>query len=372
MAFGVAVGVFAALLIFTYFNGMSSARAQRDGERLITLHDRGVSTAFMTSAATIEEALKSAHIELDEHDAVEPERSEKLVAAEYQVNVYRARPVIVVDGALRKKVLTPYQSAERIVSDVNIELHPEDITQVTRADDILQSGSSLQLEITRATPFNFTLYGNESVARTQAKTIGAMLKEKAITLGENDRVSPSADVVLSEGMAVRVWREGKQTITVDEAVDFAVEKIQDADREVGYKEIKTPGEKGERSVTYEVVIQDGKEVSRTEIASVVKREAKKQVLIVGTKFSNTFSGSFAEALARLRSCEGSYTSNTGNGYYGAYQYDIATWGGYKGYANASLAPPAVQDQKVWETYQRRGWQPWPSCRISQGLQDIYR
>lgn len=369
---GAAVGVFAALLIFAYFNGSPSVRAQREGERLITLHDRGVSTAFMTSASTIGDALKTANVDLDEYDAVEPARDEKLVAPEYQVNVYRARPVTVIDGVLRKKVLTPYQSAERIVTDVNIQLYPEDVTRVTRSDDILQSGSALQLEITRAIPFNFTLYGNSSVARTQATTVGAMLKEKGIKLGTDDRASLPLETALTEGMDIRVWREGKQTITVDEEVDFTIEKIQDADREVGYKQIKTPGEKGERSVTYEVIIQDGNEVSRTEIASVTKRESKKQVVIVGTKFSNTFSGSFAEALARLRRCEGSYTSNTGNGYYGAYQYDIATWGGYKGYANASLAPPAVQDQKVWETYQRRGWQPWPSCRISQGLQDIYR
>ena len=113
-------------------------------------------------------------------------------------------------------------------------------------------------------------------------------------------------------------------------------------------------------------------MARKEIQSVVTTQPKKQIEIVGAKMTNTFSGSFAEALARLRSCEGSYTSNTGNGYYGAYQFDKQTWGGYGGFAVASDAPAAVQDQKAWETYQRRGWQPWPSCKNSQGLQDIYR
>ncbi len=284
ITFGAAIGVFAALLIFAYFNGTPSVRAQREGERLITLHDRGVSTAFMTSASTIEEALKAANVELDGHDAVEPARGEKLVAAEYQVNIYRARPVTVIDGALRKKVLTPYQSAERIVNDVNIELYPEDMTRVTRSDDILQSGSSLQLEITRATPFNFTLYGNQSVARTQAGTVGEMLTEQGVKLAENDRVAPAESTPLAEGMDVRVWREGKQTIAATEEVDFKIEKIQDADQPVGYKQVKTPGQKGERSVTYEVVIQDGKEVSRTEIASVTLKESKVQVEVIGTKY----------------------------------------------------------------------------------------
>ena len=125
-------------------------------------------------------------------------------------------------------------------------------------------------------------------------------------------------------------------------------------------------------VTYQIEMRNGIEVSRAAIQSVVTEQPVQQVEIVGTKLTNTFSGSFAEALARLRSCEGSYTSNTGNGYYGAYQYDVRTWGNYKGYANASLAPPAVQDEKAWLTYQSRGWQPWPSCSRSKGLQDIYR
>lgn len=119
-------------------------------------------------------------------------------------------------------------------------------------------------------------------------------------------------------------------------------------------------------------MQNGIEVSRVAIQSVVTKQPVKQIETVGSKSTNTFNGSFAEALARLRSCEGSYTSNTGNGYYGAYQFDIQTWGGYAGFPNAAAAPPAVQDEKAWLTYQRRGWQPWPSCMRSQGLQDIYR
>lgn len=55
-----------------------------------------------------------------------------------------------------------------------------------------------------------------------------------------------------------------------------------------------------------------------------------------------------------------YSINTGNGYYGAYQFDVGTWGGYGGYSRADLAPPAVQDAKFQETYARRGCSPWPN------------
>jgi LysM repeat protein len=63
---------------------------------------------------------------------------------------------------------------------------------------------------------------------------------------------------------------------------------------------------------------------------------------------------------RARESGGNYGANTGNGYYGAYQFDVGTWGGYGGYARADLAPAAIQDAKFQETYGRRGCSPWPN------------
>lgn len=364
--------VFATLFLIFSLKNVHAAGPEEDG-RLITIHDKNGEKVIVTKAQTVEGALKQARISVRPDDNVDPALDTKLTANAYQVNVYRAQPVLVIDGATRQTVMSPFETPKQIAEAAGLALYPEDETTLTRSSDILDSeGAGLQLSIKRATAFTLVLYGKPVDARTQEKTVGDMLNDKKITLGKDDTTSLPLSTPITSGMKVEVWRNGKQTITEEQEVAFPIQQIKDADKEVGYKEIKTPGVKGKKMVSFEVEMRNGQEVSRQVIQEVVTAPPQQQVEIVGTKITNTFSGDFAAALARLRSCEGSYTTNTGNGYYGAYQYDLQTWGNYQGYPNAAAAPPAVQDQKVWETYQRRGWSPWPSCSRSQGLQDIYR
>jgi hypothetical protein len=68
-------------------------------------------------------------------------------------------------------------------------------------------------------------------------------------------------------------------------------------------------------------------------------------------------------LAALRFCESSddYSANTGNGYYGAYQFSAITWWwlGYSGMPNQASA--ATQDAAVRDLFAIFGWSPWPAC-----------
>jgi len=261
--------------------------SSQDG-RLLTIHDGGSQRVILTEASTIEDALNEADIYVDKNDAVEPVLSEKLVASEYDVNIYRARPVVVVDGVTKSKIITPYQSAKQIAASAGITLYDGDITTLARSNDIVSDGAGLILTIDRATPFTFTLYGKTSEVRTQGQTVGEMLEEKGLVLSKDDRLSPNPSTPLTTGLLVRVWREGRQTVTVDEPIDFEIQKIQDGDQYIGYRAIRTPGQLGGRSVTYEVVVQDGQEVARAEIASLTTKEPIEQVEIVGAKYRGAY------------------------------------------------------------------------------------
>ncbi len=73
--------------------------------------------------------------------------------------------------------------------------------------------------------------------------------------------------------------------------------------------------------------------------------------------------------AALRKCESNnrYDINTGNGYYGAYQFAAGTWHrlGYKGLPHQAGA--AVQDEAAKRLQAKSGWGQWPACTRKLGL-----
>ncbi|HVU73312.1 MAG TPA: transglycosylase family protein [Mycobacteriales bacterium] len=85
--------------------------------------------------------------------------------------------------------------------------------------------------------------------------------------------------------------------------------------------------------------------------------------------SHTYAPPLDRELAALRGCEssGRYSTNTGNGFYGAYQFDIGTWRGLGLSGLPSSAEPDLQDAAASALEQDRGWEPWPACSAHLGL-----
>ena len=367
--------IIAAILAFILFtvvfvsvkNSYAESNVSRGGNHVLTIYDGQTEKGILTDATTLRQAFQDNNIELEASDVTEPSLDEELVAATYDVNIYRSRPVAVYDNGAATKVMTPHHSPKQIAAQANIKLNDQDNVSLVSSDNVVLDGAIEKLVIDRATEFDLVLYGKKNTRFTRAETVAEMLKEKDIKLGSKDGMSVKSSDKIKPGMTIKIWRNGKQTVTEQEVVAKPIKQIEDANRKVGYRSVKTPGKNGKKDVTYEIVLKNGKEVSRKKIASTVTQEPVTEVVIVGSKPS--FGGDFGEALAKLRSCEGGYGINTGNGYYGAYQFDAGTWASVSSatYGNAS---PAEEDAAARALYERRGWSPWPSCGA--GLPDTYR
>ncbi|WP_462202763.1 transglycosylase family protein [Frankia sp. CcWB3] len=93
---------------------------------------------------------------------------------------------------------------------------------------------------------------------------------------------------------------------------------------------------------------------------------------VGGTFALSQPAGAATTWTGLRQCEsgGDYTINTGNAYYGAYQFSASTWHGL-GYSGLPhQAPRAVQDEAALKLARRSGFGQWPTCGRGMGADQL--
>jgi Transglycosylase-like domain len=68
-------------------------------------------------------------------------------------------------------------------------------------------------------------------------------------------------------------------------------------------------------------------------------------------------------LQAIAACEsgGNPAADTGNGFYGKYQFTLETWHAVGGTGNPAHASEAEQDRRATMLYARAGASPWPVC-----------
>lgn len=278
--FGIFALFFGGILVS---QSLKPAEAKGQGAKVLTVFENGVRTSFKTDAETVGQALKEQGFEISDNDNIEPSLSEKLTDTDYNVNIYRAAPYTIVDGKAKIKVISAAKTYRKIAQDAGVVIFDEDLINSKTPISLLEDGSTSVLEIIRAKKITVKFFGKVQEFRTQASTISDFLKEKDTKLTDKDELSVDKSTKLSDGDHFEIWRNGKQTITVDEEIPFEVEKIQDASKPSTFKEVREAGEKGQKTVTYEIEVKRGEEISRTKIAEATIKNAKKQVEVVGTK-----------------------------------------------------------------------------------------
>ena len=371
ITFGVLSIFLVASTIFSIvISAKSHAEAEGEGAKVLSVYDDGQRISFRTDANTVRAALKERGVALNSGDNIEPSLDEELTGNDYNVNIYRARPILVEDGASRERVMTASQTPQKMAGDAGFKLFDEDIIYNNPSENPAVDGVATHLKIKRAKLISVDMFGKKTDFRTQAETIKDFLEEKKISLQKNDEVSVPLETKIKVGDNFRTWRNGKQIITVDEEIEFEVEEIKDADKEISYRQVKELGEKGTKVVSYEIEMQSGEEISRTKINEAETKKPKKQVEIVGTKnviMPYAGGGSKTEWLRAsgipesewgyvdfIITKESTWNPNARNGqYYGLYQTNTDNLARY-GCSGALLSDPVCQLQAADKYKSRYG------------------
>jgi uncharacterized protein YabE (DUF348 family) len=276
---------FFTLAVFVNLNGHTVGASD---SRVVHLSINGQQQVVPTRAATVGDLLQRLDIQLNEKDVVEPAAETLITEDDFHVNVYRARPVTIVDQGRKITTMSAAPTPRQVAENAGVKVYPEDKvekqTPTMDASDVMRDGLVAEkVVIDRATPVNINLYGNVIDARTQAKTVGEALKEKDIKLREGDTLQPSADTAVTSNTQIFIVRVGHQVASSEEEIPAPVETVQDPNLAAGSSTVKEPGAPGKKLVTYEVELRNGQEVSRKVLQEVIVAQPARRLVAKGTK-----------------------------------------------------------------------------------------
>ncbi len=341
-----------------------SFRVFADEKRVVQLYVDGKERIVVSSAPKVKDILSENGITIKTGDVVEPELDTVVDQPNYNINVYRAAPAVVEDSGRFVQVVTGYRSARKIAAAAGVTLFPEDNATVEQVQDF-QSTRTLGYKVTvdRAVPVQLILAGEVVNVRSQADTVGDLLKEKNVEYQPTDLQGVTPETKLTAGSRIVLSKIQQETLVATEDVAPATQTIYDANLEVGKSQTKREGVAGRKQVTYLIEKENGKEVKRTVLNEQVLTAPIDAIVIRGSKSVARGGQPSAEQWAKLRFCEagGNYANKRNSLYRGAYQFDYRTWNNFGGFYDPADAPPEVQDAAAFALYARRGAQPWPVC-----------
>lgn len=299
---------------------------------VVQLSVDGKKEVLPTRATTVEEFLSRTNIALHEGDVVEPAKETMIFDDNFRINIYRARPVTIIDGGNRVQALSAATTPRSVVAQAGVQVYPEDKLKQEVSNNVLKDQViGEKITIARAVPVALNLYGTPVALRTHAQTVGELLKEKNITLANGDAVQPSAAVALTPGVQVFVTRFGTQIVTVDEPIAMEVQTVEDPNLTFGATAVRQAGSPGKKIVTYQVDLQNGKEVSRRVIQEVRASEPVTQINARGKAFNISVDKEAVMAAAGIAASDYPYVNyivNHEGGWDGTTKYNRAGSGAY--------------------------------------------
>lgn len=273
---------FVTITGFIFFSGGSTIGP--DDSKIVNLYIDGTKQTLPTRSKTVLELTEKLNIKIKDGDVVEPSLDSPIISDKFNINIYRARPVMIIDHNKRIVTNSADQSPRIVARNAGIIVYPEDKVTPEPPDDILEEGMvGERYVITRATQATLILYGNVSGVRTQSKTVGDLLKEKLIKVDPSDTVAPSADTPLTPDLKITITREGQQIATVEEEIPAPIEYINDPNLQKGNTVEKEAGAVGKKVVTYEIKTENGTEVSRNKLQEIITIQPLRKLVARGSK-----------------------------------------------------------------------------------------
>jgi len=338
-------------------------------DKTVTLSVDGKTSEVHAFSKTVGALLDHEGIKVGPKDIVAPGQSSSLGEGETVVVRY-ARPLTVTVDGEKRTYWTTELSVDRALNALGIRAEGAQLS-ASRSQRIDRAGLAMWL----STPKQVTIIadGKKREVTSVAPTVSALLTEQNLVVHPLDKLSTVPTAVLHEGSVVKLTRIENKRVKKTEAIAYSVVKKKNSKLYKGTTKVVTQGHAGKRTAVYDLMLADGKVTKRTLVTTSVKNKPVAKVVEVGTKSKPAASSSGGSGggtpsggglnWAALAKCESGGNPKAVNpaGYYGLYQFSLATWHAQGGSGNPINASSGEQTKRAQILYGKTGASSWPSC-----------
>ncbi|MCY8534453.1 ubiquitin-like domain-containing protein [Bacillus vallismortis] len=249
----------------------------------VSVSINGKKKHIRTHAKTVGDLLETLDIETRDEDKITPAKQTK-ITADMDVVYEAAKPVKLTINGKEKTLWSTAKTVGALLDEQDVDVKEHD-----QIDPAIDTDISKDMQINIEPAFRVTVNdaGKQKKIWTTSTTVADFLKQQKMNIKDEDKIKPALDAKLTKGKAdITITRIEKVTDVVEEKIAFDVKKQEDASLEKGEEKVVQKGKEGKLKKHFEVVKENGKEVSRELVKEETAEQSKDKVIAVGTKQSS--------------------------------------------------------------------------------------
>lgn len=192
------------------------------------------------------------------------------------------RHVIINDNGHEIAIKTMKATVGDVLEQTGIKVAKEDYINMP-LDAKLVKIKNNEIEIKRAVPISIMVDGKELDVKTYKSTVKEVLNDNAISVDENDKfVEAKLDDKIVPNMDISIIRVDEKKIIESASIPFKTITKENDRLDVGTKNIVREGKEGVREKIYNVVYENGKQITKQLVDEVISANPLDKIVEIGT------------------------------------------------------------------------------------------
>lgn len=190
--------------------------------------------------------------------------------------------VIINDNEKQIAVKTMKTTVREVLEQNGIKVSPDDYISIP-LDEKLQKIEKNIITIDKAVPVSIYVDGQQKTLMTYRDTVKEALDNSSFKLVEGDKlVGVSEDDKISANMDIKIVRVKTEVVNEDDSIPYKVVSRESNKLDRGVEKTLREGKEGINRKSYELTLEDGKEVAKKLISEAMVAAPIDKLIEIGT------------------------------------------------------------------------------------------